>query len=254
MGRRLGQHFLVQESTLARIARAACDVDGRGPGLCRLVIEIGPGRGALTRHLLERAERVHAIEVDPVLCGQLRLKYGANSRFQLVENDVLKVDLAQWGQAVIAGNLPYYITSPILEHALSLGTRLVRAVFLVQKEVAERLAAEPGSRNYGFLTVRTQVRAEVKLLFSVPAKAFRPMPKVDSAVVRLIPRPVIAVKDVAGFVRFAGNCFKQKRKTLRNNLEAVYPGLGHFPEARLRAEQLTIPQLIALWQRVEAPT
>lgn len=162
---------------------------------------------------------------------------------------MLGTDLAQWGPAVVAGNLPYYITSPILEHTLELGSRLMRAVFLMQKEVARRLAAAPGSRDYGYLTVRTQFLAHVEALFDVPAKAFQPPPKVDSAVVRLTPHPA-PCHDAEGFLRFASLCFRQKRKTLRNNLIETYGPL-EIPEASLRAEQLSVERLVALWQRLE---
>src|SRR5271165_1168254 len=130
---KLGQHFLIRGSILERIAAAAC------PTIEKLVIEIGPGRGALTEKLLKRAARVIAIEVDPYLADFLEHKFAGDTRLQVVRADVLDIDLAQWGPAAIAGNLPYYITSPILEKTVRL--RFPRAVFLVQKEVAQRLAA-----------------------------------------------------------------------------------------------------------------
>src|SRR5271170_7984156 len=142
LGQRLGQHFLVRQAILERIAEAAC------PEKNATVVEIGPGRGALTSHLLAMAERVVAIEIDPVLVQYLRAKFRDEERLTLLEADVLKADLAQWGVVSVAGNLPYYITSPILEKTLKLGGppdgQLIRAIFLVQKEVAERLTARPG--------------------------------------------------------------------------------------------------------------
>ena len=181
LGRRLGQHFLVRQSILERIAEAAC------PEVGGTVVEIGPGRGALTSHLLRRADRVIAIEIDPVLVQYLRAEFRDEPKLTLVEADVLKTDLRQFGAATVAGNLPYYITSPILEKVLLLAEQLSRAVFLVQKEVAKRLAAGPGSRDYGYLSVQTQLLSVPEVLFVVPAAAFRPPPKVDSAVVRLTP-------------------------------------------------------------------
>lgn len=247
MGRRLGQHFLADQKILARIARAACE-----PGE-PLVIEIGAGRGALTRHLLERAARVVAIETDPQLVALLRERFGQQARCELVHADVLTVDLGRWGPAVVTGNLPYYITSPILDHTLAGRGWLKRAVFLVQKEVAERLAAQPGSRGYGFLTVRTQVAATVEVLFTVPRRAFQPPPAVDSSLVRLTPRAELPVEDLAGFVAFAGQCFRQKRKTLRNNLGSIYPAIAGRREASLRAEQMSLQQLIALYEALGRP-
>ena len=219
------------------------------------MVEIGPGRGALTEPLLARADRVVAIEVDPVLVLYLRQKYQEQidaGRLTLIEGDVLRTDLAQWGPCVVAGNLPYYITSPILERVFAATGSWARAVFLVQAEVAARLAAGPNSRDYGYLSVFAQVHARVERLFDVPAAAFRPPPKVDSAVVAFEPLPAA---ELTSFLKFASACFRQKRKTLRNNLAPVY---GHekvdsLPEARLRAEQLSIAELQGLWQRVAEP-
>jgi 16S rRNA (adenine1518-N6/adenine1519-N6)-dimethyltransferase len=239
---RLGQHFLIKGSVLERIAAAVC------PEPCDVVVEIGPGRGALTAKLLDRAKRVVAIEVDPYLVEHLRNKFGASGRLEVVHADVLEADLAQWNGAPIAGNLPYYITSPILEKVTRL--RFPRAVFLIQKEVADRLAAQPGSRAYGFLTVQTAVYAKTRVLFDVKPGAFHPPPKVDSAVVLLEPReadPEIASPE--DFLRFVGAAFRQKRKTLRNNLEPLYPA-GSWPEAGLRAEQLSLEQFREMYQRV----
>ncbi|MEO7142279.1 MAG: 16S rRNA (adenine(1518)-N(6)/adenine(1519)-N(6))-dimethyltransferase RsmA [Bryobacteraceae bacterium] len=246
MGRRLGQHFLRSQSILARIAGAAC------PAPCDLVIEIGPGKGALTAHLLQRAARVVAIEVDPVLIHYLRQRFREDPRLEIVDGDVLKTDLAQWGRAAIAGNLPYYITSPILERVFALGAEWSHAVLLMQKEVAERLVAPPGVRAYGYLTVQTRLFAVPELLFPVPRAAFHPPPNVESAVVRLTPRNAAAefgVADAAGFLKFASLCFQHKRKTLRNNLAGAYgkERVDALAQAKRRAEQLSMAELAALY-------
>ncbi len=251
MGRRLGQHFLRRSSLLERIAAAAC------PETEPLVIEIGAGYGALTAHLLPRAERLIAIETDRRLAGRLKERFAGVEKLQVIAADVLQTDLAQWGQAVVTGNLPYYITSPVLRKTLALGGRLRRAVFLVQKEVAERLTAQPGGRQYGFLTVQTLLAATPELLFPVPPAAFSPPPKVESAVVRLTPRAPgqgwTACRD-ARFHEFLSRCFQQKRKTIRNNLAEAYGRevLSAIPETALRAEQLPAGRFVALFERLEA--
>jgi 16S rRNA (adenine1518-N6/adenine1519-N6)-dimethyltransferase len=257
---RLGQHFLIKGSILERIARAACP-DREPLEREPLVIEIGPGRGALTERLLARAERVVAIEIDAGLVEVLRTKFQDEPRLTVVEGDALETDLSQWGVAPIAGNLPYYAATPIIEKVLapqtvsSPGNTVSRAVFLVQKEVAARLAAGPGSRDYGYLSVQTQMYAGVERLFDVPPSAFRPPPQVDSTVVRLLPRNravELGLSDPARFLKFAGYCFRQKRKTLRNNLSGVYgkDAIDGWPEARKRAEELSIEELADLYRRL----
>jgi 16S rRNA (adenine1518-N6/adenine1519-N6)-dimethyltransferase len=238
VGQRLGQHFLTSDKALERIAVAAC------PTTEPQVVEIGPGQGALTKYLLERAERAAAIEIDTQLVEELAQRFPA---LQLVNADVLDADLAQWGECVIAGNLPYYITSPIIDKILKLGRLCRRAVLLVQKEVAERLVATPGGRDYGYLTVAAQSRGRADYLFTVPRSAFRPPPKVDSAVVQLTP---FAVPQSDEFLQFASRCFRQKRKTLRNNLTIAYPAIEIDPDASRRAEQLSVAELRLLYSRL----
>jgi 16S rRNA (adenine1518-N6/adenine1519-N6)-dimethyltransferase len=258
VGRRFGQHFLTRKSILERIAAAACgaDVPPAGAPLC---VEIGPGKGALTECLLALSERVVAIEVDSYLVHYLQQKFREAieaGRLILIEGDVLKTDLGAWGRCVVAGNLPYYIASPILEKVFELQGTWTRAVFLVQAEVAARLTAIPGTREFGYLSAEAQLYAHLELLFPVLRSAFHPPPKVDSAVVRLEPRDPAAdygIDDPAAFLRFCSACFRHKRKTLRNNLAGIYgkervDGLG---ETRLRAEQLSVAELAALYRRLE---
>jgi 16S rRNA (adenine1518-N6/adenine1519-N6)-dimethyltransferase len=246
---RLGQHFLIKGSVLERIAAAAC------PAGEPLVIEIGPGKGALTERLLKRAKGVIAIELDAYLAGRLEEKFAGESRLTVIHADALKTDLGQWGQAAIAGNLPYYVATPIIERVLALGALARRAVFLVQKEVAERLSAAPGDRAYGYLTVQTGLFATVELLFEVKPSAFHPPPKVDSAVVRLDPHgraAELAIEDPRHFLRFVAHCFRHKRKTIRNNLAEVYGRdvVNRWPEASRRAEQLTLEQFAEMYHRL----
>jgi 16S rRNA (adenine1518-N6/adenine1519-N6)-dimethyltransferase len=273
VGRRLGQHFLAIKSILDRIAEAACAdrvplLIERRPSVIEtqpsVVIEIGPGKGSLTESLLECAGRVVAIELDAYLVHYLAQRFREpieQGRLTLVEGDILKTDLLKWGapsdgrEIVIAGNLPYYITSPILEKLFSLGDVWRRAVFMMQAEVAARITAQPGSRDFGYLSVQTQLMSRPEILFAVPRTAFRPPPKVDSAVVRLVPRDAASdfgVTDRAGFLRFASACFRYKRKTLRNNLAPMYGAerVDQMPEAGLRAEALGVAQLAAIYRRL----
>lgn len=241
---RLGQHFLIRDSILERLAVAAC-----GDHVPR-VVEIGPGRGALTRHLLPRTEELHAVEIDAALADMLRHKFASEPNLHVHTADVLAMDWSAWGPAAIAGNLPYYITSPILERFLALDERFPVAVFLMQAEVAARLVAQPNTRDYGYLTVATQLVAEAEIVVKAPPSAFSPPPKVDSAGVRLTRKPH-PPSGLADLLKFASRCFAHKRKTLRNNLRPFYgEAAGHLPESRLRAEQLSMEQLVNLYARL----
>ncbi len=217
-----------------------------------MAVEIGPGKGALTKRLLDRAGQVIAVEVDPYLVHYLRQKFRENSRLSIIESDVLKADLSQWGPAVITGNLPYYITSPIIAKTFA-SPGWQRAVFLVQKEVAERITAAPGTREYGYLTVFVALHSVAELLFPVARAAFAPPPKVESAVVRLTPRNPQAewgIPNSADFLKFAGLAFQHKRKTLRNNLRDAFPGIDGLSQASARAEQLSITELAGLYRKL----
>ncbi len=248
MPRPLGQHFLYRAEILERIAEAAC------PAHEELVLEIGAGDGALTAHLLPRARRVIAVELDARLARALRARFPGDPRLEILQANILDVDLRQWGPLVVAGNLPYYISTPILQRVSELGPLLKRAALLVQREVAERVSAAPGSRQYGFLSVCVQLSASPEILFRVSRRAFSPPPKVESALLRLTPRaaPLVDFAEQAAFLEFAGRCFRYKRKTLRNNLAAFYDPveLEALPESALRAEQLSLQQLVALYRRL----
>lgn len=244
MSQKFGQHFLVRDTILEPLA-AAC-----GEKLTR-TIEIGPGRGTLTRHLLSRTAELHAIEIDSALAARLRIQFAAEPKVHIHEADVLDIDLSQWGEAVVTGNLPYYITSPIVKKFLALDAGFETAVFLVQWEVAERLAAAPGTRAFGYLSVAAQLVCEVELLRKVPPEAFVPPPKVDSGAVRLRRKKDLP-PDLDDLLVFAGRCFTHKRKTLRNNLRPFYgEKIDGLPEAGLRAEQLTLAQFVELHARLK---
>jgi 16S rRNA (adenine1518-N6/adenine1519-N6)-dimethyltransferase len=208
----LGQHFLNDRRILARIA------DALDPRDDETILEIGSGRGALTEILRERAGRVIAIEYDRALAALLRERYAADPRVQIVEADVLQTDLAALaaGPYALVGNIPYYITTPILFHSLR-RPRADRVVCLVQREVADRMSASPGSKEYGALSVNLQALARVETVFRIPAGAFTPPPKVDSAVVRVTPRsdPVVTPDEELGFRELVQGAFGMRRKQMR---------------------------------------
>jgi len=216
--KRLGQHFLVDRTVLERIA------DALGPNANDVVVEIGPGRGALTDLLSRRARRVIAIEIDRDLVPYLRDRYRDAGNVEVIERDVLDVDLGAVAgpEFLLAGNVPYYITTPILFHALE-PPRPARAVYLVQREVAERIAAPPGSRTYGALSVNVQGVARAELVGRVPAGAFRPPPSVESAIVRLTPRPdpVVEQSLEPDFRALVQDAFGLRRKQMRRVVRTV---------------------------------
>ena len=250
--KRFGQHFLADRAALEAIA------DAVNPEPGDVVIEIGPGRGALTDILASRPNDLIAIEIDRALSEQLREKYQSNSRVRIVERDVLDVDFASviTGSFVVVGNVPYYITTPILFHVMR-PPYPRRAVFLIQREVADRLVAGPGSRDYGALSVNVQAIATVEIVRHVPPGAFKPPPKVDSAVVRLTPRPdpLVSGDDVQRFRGFVQGLFGMRRKQLGNALRSVcslgsadaidiLESLGIDPRAR--PETLSPAKFVAL--------
>ncbi len=249
MGQRYGQHFLASPSILERIADAAHPSKDEPADL---IVEIGPGKGALTEYLLPRARRVIAVEIDRVMVHYLQNRFReqiASQKLTILNQDILKTGLREFGPHIVAGNLPYYITSPILEKVFESGDAWQRGVFLVQKEVAERVAAGPGSRDYGYLSVQAHLFSQPEILFTVSKGAFRPPPKVESAVFRLTPRTP-PVRETRQFLQFASICFRQKRKTLRNNLLARYSkeAIDALPHpSNVRAEQLSIEQLAEIW-------
>ena len=215
----LGQHFLTDRRILGRIADAL-HLSGD-----ETVLEIGAGRGALTDILVERAGRLIAIEYDRALAEILRQRYARRNNVLIAEADVLQLSLGELaaGPFVLVGNVPYYITTPILFHAL-VPPRADRSVYLVQREVADRLSASPGTKEYGALTVNVTAVAKVELLFGVPAGAFSPPPKVESAVVRItpLPHPLLQEDEERPFRLLVQGAFGMRRKQMRRVLRSLY--------------------------------
>lgn len=245
---RLGQHFLHDRTVLDRIVAALALSENQ------LVVEIGPGQGVLTRLLLAAGARVRAVELDSYLARRLREEFAEEPRFELIEDDILNVDigaLAQGEVVALAGNLPYYITSPIIRRVLAAGHSFQRAVFLVQLETAQRIAARKGSRDYAYLSALTRMQSDPEILFPVPPGAFRPPPRVQSAVIRLTSREDGSPEPA--FVKFLEAAFRHPRKTLLNNLGGLYEkaAISLEPEAGLRAQQLDVEELREFWERLE---
>ncbi len=258
---KLGQNFLVDQAATLRIA------DSLGNTATRTVVEIGPGHGAITAHLAPRSGRLHLIEFDPALARELQFRFRNDAHVTVHHADILVTDLAtltEPGQSLdIIGNLPYYITSDILLHlfaAARLGL-VRRAILMTQREVAQRIAAPPGSSDYGALSAVTQLHATVTELFTLPPQAFDPPPDVYSTVFRLDFAPRFAELDVPfeGFNRFLRGTFAQKRKTLSNNLRAAGYTAGQLTAAwpselppQARAETVPLDTLARLYRSLES--
>jgi 16S rRNA (adenine1518-N6/adenine1519-N6)-dimethyltransferase len=254
---KLGQNFLVDDRARHAIAEALGDISNR------TVIEIGPGHGAITDILAARARRLIALELDPGLVRELTFRFRDQPHVQIVETDVLKADLGALipaGEtADVIGNLPYYITSDILLKLFAAGAQgiLSRAVVMMQREVADRVSASPGVRDYGLLSATAQMNALVSYLFVLPPGAFNPPPDVYSTVLRLEfhPRFEELQVDAAGFNTFLKQSFAQKRKTLSNNLRNVGFSAEQlaaaWPQeipAQARAESLALEPMAALYR------
>ena len=255
---KLGQNFLVDSEATQRIAASIGDLSGR------TVVEIGPGRGAITGALAARAAHVLAVELDHDLAAALRVQFllDTSAHVTVCEQDVLQFDFAAAaavaGQPLlIVGNLPYGITSPILLKLAACHAALDRAVLMVQREVADRVTAQPGSTAYGLLSVTVQMYGPAQRLFTLPPSAFSPPPDVFSTVFRwrFAPRFVELGVDENSFLRFVRSAFAQKRKTLANNLRAaaippaeIAAGLAQSAiNPMARAEALSIENFAALW-------
>jgi len=264
---KLGQHFLTSEAAALEIVQALGDISGA------TVLEIGPGRGAITGILAQKARRLIAVELDRVLSAQLRMNFSLQPNVEIIEGDILKIELdTVFGPkpglsrpglnfspepARVVGNLPYYITSDILLRLFEYHRYFSIVVIMVQKEVADRLAASPGTRDYGLLSATAQLYGRVEKLFTLPPGAFFPAPKVQSSVVRIAIKPRLESLGVAQaeFMGFLKLIFGQKRKTLWNNLKGHHEGnvlkaalAKSGIKASVRAEALPLEKTAALFR------
>lgn len=273
----VGQNFLRDSAAASQIVGALGEIDAS------TIIEIGPGRGILTDLLARHAGRLIAIELDRVLAAQLRMRYALRRNVEIIEANVLTVDFANLirrkpgpllnqgpdsrndetlAKASVLGNLPYYLTSDILLHLFRYHQYLDEIVIMVQREVADRIAAHPGSRDYGLLSATAQLYAKVEKLFTLPPAAFSPAPKVHSTVLRMVISPQLPALRVPEeeFIDFLKLIFSQKRKTLFNNLRNRYQpaAVQHaLKQAKLRsdvrAEALSLGQTAEVFVRLTHP-
>lgn len=259
---RLGQNFLVDANACRSVVAALGNI------VQDAVLEIGPGRGAITRLLVPQAEHLTLVEFDSALATQLRVEFAQNPKVEVREADILTLNLsalaAERGRRlVVVGNLPYYITSDILLHLLEHHAAIDRALLMVQREVADRITASPGGRDYGMLSATMQLFGTVDLLFTVPPGAFAPPPKVYSSVFRFHAHPRFEELGLNAekFVPFLRASFAQKRKTLVNNLrhagfdkDAVEGALRKSGlDASVRAEAIDLAQMAAVYHALNVP-
>jgi 16S rRNA (adenine1518-N6/adenine1519-N6)-dimethyltransferase len=247
--KRFGQNFLVDQQVIADIVNAVAPKRGD------CVVEIGPGLGALTAPLLKRLDHLHVVEIDRDIIARLRPRYSPE-RLTIHEGDALNFDFSslvdQSGERLhVVGNLPYNISTPLLFHLAGFADHVADMHFMLQKEVVERLVAEPGTSDFGRLSVMLQYRFVMDWLLDVPPESFTPAPKVDSAVIRLIPRPPqeLSANNEARFAALVSAAFAQRRKMLRNNLKGIlgdsaFEQLGIAPTAR--AEELSVADYIRI--------
>ena len=247
--KRFGQNFLVDQQVIDDIVNAVA------PRRDDCVVEIGPGLGALTDPLLQRLDHLHVVEIDRDIIARLRPRYSPD-RLTIHSGDALDFDFSslvdQSGRKLhVVGNLPYNISTPLLFHLAGFADCIYDMHFMLQKEVVERLVAEPGSSDFGRLSVMLQYRFVMDWLLDVPPECFSPAPKVDSAVVRLIPRPAeeLSARDEARFAAVVSAAFAQRRKMLRNNLKGIlgddgFAALGIAPTAR--AEELSVADYLRI--------
>jgi len=249
--KRFGQHFLTDSAVIEAI------VDAIGPAPGDSLVEIGPGLGAMTGPLLQRAGALTVIELDRDLAARLRAWRGLT----VIEADVLRVDFAALaagaGQRLrVVGNLPYNISTPILFHLLQAADHVIDQHFMLQKEVVERMAAAPGSKDFGRLTVMLQWRYHIESVLDVPPDAFEPPPRVDSAIVRMMPLPPPAGLDAAVLSELVTVAFSQRRKLLRHTLGRWLEerSFGGVFDVQRRAEEVSVDEYLTLARQVSRAT
>ncbi len=249
--KRFGQNFLTDQGIIDSLVSAI------SPKADDLMVEIGPGLGALTKPLLQKLNMLHVVEVDRDIISWMQKEY-ANNSITIHNSDALKFDFGSLGEHLrVVGNLPYNISTPILFHLLDNLKHITDMHFMLQKEVVERMVAEPSTAAYGRLSVMLQYRLQMEYLFTVPPEAFEPAPKVESAFVRCVPYaklPCVA-NDEALFAQVVTAAFSQRRKTLRNTLKGLLDDDGFTAlnmDSQQRAENLSVAEFVAIANHLAA--
>jgi 16S rRNA (adenine1518-N6/adenine1519-N6)-dimethyltransferase len=243
--KRFGQHFLVDSGIIASI------IDSIHPQPDELMVEIGPGLEAITKPLLQKMKHLHVVEIDRDIVVRLENNY-PKAKLTIHAVDALKFDYGSLGKPLrVVGNLPYNISTPILFHLADFAAHISDMTFMLQKEVVERMVAAPSTSDYGRLSVALQYRFDMELLFLVPPEAFDPPPKVESAMVRMIPKPAtkLLARDESLFAKITTTAFSQRRKTIRNTL-IDFLALDDFTQLnldpKLRAENLSVSDYVTI--------
>jgi 16S rRNA (adenine1518-N6/adenine1519-N6)-dimethyltransferase len=249
--KRFGQNFLTDQGVIDSLVSAI------SPKADDLMVEIGPGLGALTKPLLQKLDMLHVVEVDRDIIAWMQNEYAKNS-ITIHNSDALKFDFSALGEHIrVVGNLPYNISTPILFHLLDNVKVITDMHFMLQKEVVERMVADPSTAAYGRLSVMLQYRLQMEYLFTVPPEAFDPAPKVESAFVRCVPHaslPYIANDEIL-FAKVVTAAFGQRRKTLRNTLKGLLDDEGFSAlniDSQLRAENLSVADFVAIANHLSA--
>lgn len=252
--KRFGQNFLIDDNVIERIVQAIAPRNGDN------MVEIGPGQGAITGLLLERCPQLHVVELDRDLIPRLQERFAQYPQLHIHAADALKFDFASLAGPQqplrVVGNLPYNISTPLIFHLLQYRGLITDMHFMLQKEVVERMAAIPGDKDYGRLSIMCQYHCQVEFLFEVGPHCFRPAPKVDSAIVRLTPRaePLVAAQNPKLLDTVVKTAFQQRRKTLRNALKHLVDDTAHFDacgiDPSLRPEALSVTDYVNLANRL----
>jgi 16S rRNA (adenine1518-N6/adenine1519-N6)-dimethyltransferase len=243
--KRFGQNFLTDQTIINSL------IDAINPKTAEIIVEIGPGLGALTKPLLKKINHLHVVEIDRDIVSWMQNEYAKNS-VTIHNVDALKFDFTSLGESLrVVGNLPYNISTPILFHLLDNVSHIIDMHFMLQKEVVERMVALPSTPAYGRLSVMLQYHLAMEYLITVPPEAFEPAPKVESAFVRCVPHAALpfVAKDEAHFAKVVLSAFGQRRKTLRNTLKGLLDDDGFAAlniSSQLRAENLSVSQFVAI--------